>query len=161
MDPSTTSAIRDVFVIVAAGLLAALCLILIAVFFKLYRPIRETILNSSRASENLMRVSTDLASVSEETANNLAKSSSNLAYISEKAREGSEGLSAAIHSVGEAANSVGSAATTATRVTEMISRLIPEASGGSASGVGALLRLVRNVFAVRKTGEGKGTERDS
>ena len=160
MDPNTTSIIRDIFVIAAAGLLGVLCLVLIAVILKLYRPVRETVLNSSKTTENLIRASMDLASVSEETTKNLAASSRNLAYITEKAREGSEELATAIRSVGEAANSVGSAATTATRVAEMASRLIPEGTSGNVSGVGSLLRLVRNMFGSRRAGDG-AAERES
>ena len=40
MDPNTTSAIRDIFVMIAAGVFAVLCVVIILVFAKLYRPLR-------------------------------------------------------------------------------------------------------------------------
>ena len=162
MDSNTTSVIRDIFLIVAAGLLSVLCLLLIAVILKLYRPVKETVHNSAKATENLSRVAGDLASASEETANNLAQTSRNLVHITEKARDGSEELTTAIHSVGEAAKNVGSAAATATRVAEMIGRLIPQgAGGGASSGVGSLLRMVRSLFGSQRSGDERGTGQES
>ena len=149
MDPSTTSVIRDVFLIVAAGLLAALCLVLIVVILKLYRPIRETVSNSRQTTDNLSRITTDFSKNSQETSENLAQTSRNLVNITEKARETTEELTPAIQAVGEAASGIGSAAATATRVAEMIGRLIPQGTGTGAttSGVGGLLRLVRGLFS--------------
>lgn len=158
MDPNTSSVIRDVFLIVAAGLLAALCLVLIVAIVKLYRPIRETVSNSRQTTENLNRITTDFSGISEETSNNLAQTSRNLVNITDKMRETTDELAPAVHSVKEAADSIASAATTATRVADMISRLIPQGSGGaSSSGVGSLLRMVRSLFSgPRKEGD-RGT----
>ena len=154
MEPNTTSVIRDIFLIVAAGLISVLCLLLIAATLKFYRPIRDAVHNSAKAAERANKVAGDFAEVSGETASNLAQTSRNLVSITEKANDGTEELKAAINSVNEAAQSIGSAATTATRVTEMIGRLIPQGSGGGASsGVGSLLRLVRGLFAGSKSGE--------
>ena len=147
MDPSTTSVVRDIFLIVAAGLLAALSLVLIVVILKLYRPIRETVSNSRQTTENLSRITTDFSKISQETSENLAQTSRNMVNITEKARESAEELAPAIHAVGEAASGIGSAAATATRVAEMIGRLIPQGTGAATSGVGSLLRLVRGLFS--------------
>ena len=164
MNPDTTSVIRDVALIVAAGLLASLCLVLLVVVLKLYRPLKETVHNSSKAAQDIGRVAGDLASVSGETANNLAQTSRNLVAITEKANEGTEELRAAVNSVNEAAQGIGSAATTATRVAEMVGRLIPQGPGGGAaasSGVGSVLRLVRGLFSSPRgeggPGAGNGT----
>lgn len=158
MEPTTTSVIRDISLIVAAGLVSVLCLLLIALILKLYRPVKETAHNSSKATQDIGRVAGDLASISEETTNNLAQTSRNLVAITEKATDGTGELRAAVNSVNEAAQSIGSAASTATRVVEMISRLIPQGSGGGgSSGVGSLLRLVRGLFSgPRKEGD-RGT----
>ena len=158
MDANTSSVIRDVFLIVAAGLLSALCLVLIVVILKLYRPIRDTVSNSRQTTENLNRITTDFSGISEETSNNLAQTSRNLVNITDKARETTDELAPAVHSVREAASSIASAATTATRVADMIGRLIPQGSGGGgSSGVGSLLRLVRGLFSgPRKEGD-RGT----
>ena len=161
MEPSTTSVIRDIFLIVAAGLISVLCLLLIVFILKFYRPIRETVHNSSKATEKLNRVAGDVAEVSGETANNLAQTSRNLVAITEKANDGTDELRTAINSVNEAAQGIGSAATTATRVVEMVSRLIPQGSGGgSSSGVGSLLRMVRGLFGGPRGGD-RGTGQDS
>ena len=160
MDPSTASVIRDVFLIVAAGLIAALCLVLIVVILKLYRPIRETVLNSRQTTENLGRITTDFSKISQETSENVVQTSRNLVNITERARETTEELAPAIHAVGEAASSIGSAAATATRVADMVGRLIPQGTGAATSGVGSLLRLVRGLFSGprREDGRGAGNE---
>ena len=154
MDPSITSVIRDIFLIVAAGFLAALCVVLIVVIAKLYRPVRETVSNSQETTENLSKITTDFSKVSQETSENLAQTSRNLVNITEKARNTTEELAPAIHAIGEAASNIGSAATTATRVAEMIGRLIPQGTGAATSGVGGLLRMVRGLFSgPRKEGD--------
>lgn len=158
MESSTLSLISGIFVIAAAVLVATLCSILIVAFLKFYRPVREATQNSARATEDLRRVAAHLADVSEETAQNLAQTSRNLVAITEKAREGTDDLANAIHSVDEAARSIGATATTATRVAEMIGRLIPQGSGGGASGVGALLRLVRGMFGGSRAPEDGGSD---
>ena len=158
MESSTLSLISDIFVIAAAILVAMLCAILIVAFLKFYRPVRETTQNSAKAAQDLRRVAAHLADVSEETAQNLAQTSRNLVAITEKARDGTDDLTKAIRSVDEAAKSIGATATTATRVAEMIGRLIPQGSGGGASGVGALLRLVRGMFGGQRPSEDRGGE---
>ena len=155
------SLISGIFVIAAAILVATLCSILIVAFLKFYRPVREATQNSVKATEDLRRVAAHLADVSEETAQNLAQTSRNLVAITDKARDGTEDLTNAIRSVDEAAKSIGATATTATRVAEMIGRLIPQGTGGGASGVGALLRLVRGMFGGRRTSEDGGGEQST
>lgn len=164
MDPNTTSAIRDIFMMLAAGVFAALCLVIIIVIAKLYRPLRETLGNSANTAGNLSRITGDIASVSEETAGNIAQTSRNLVDITEKAKEGTEELSTVIHSARQASNSIAAAAATASRVAEMVSRLIPEAStdGGGVSGIGAILRLVRGMFGGRRRDDdGSGGQQES
>ena len=163
MDPNTTSVIRDVFLIVAAGLAAVLCLVLIVVTAKLYRPIRETVRNSRQATENLNRITTDFSKISQETSENLAQASRNIVDITGKAQDTAEELAPAIHSLREAANGIASAATTVTRVAEMISRLIPQnaSGGGASSGVGALLRLVRSMFGGGRRSDENGAQKES
>ena len=142
MNPDTTAVIRDIFLIVAAGLLAVLCLVLIVVIAKLYRPL--------------------IAGVSGETAGNIAQTSRNLVDITEKAKEGTEELSTVIHSARQASDSIAAAASTASRIAEMVSRLIPQASadGGGVSSIGSILRLVRGMFGGRRRDSG-GTQQES
>ena len=155
MDSSTTSVIRDIVLIVAAGLLAVLCAVLIVAIFRLYRPIMETLHNSRRASDNLSAITGDIRGVSEETSKNLAQTSRNLVSLTEQAREGTEDLADTVSTVKEAAGSIASAATTATRLVEMVGRLIPESTGAATSGVGTLLRVVRGLFGGKQR-EGGG-----
>lgn len=158
MDSNTTSVIRDIFVIVAAGLLGILCLLLISVILKLYRPVKKTVHNSSKTTENLSRVSEDLAGISEETASNLARTSRNLAHITDDAQTRSEELSAAIHSVDEAAKNF---STAAAKVAELVSYLIPKGAGaGASTGTGSLLRMLRGLFGNQRSGDGGRTGRD-
>ena len=157
MESSTFSLISDIFVFAAAILVGAVCSILIFAFLKFYPMVRETTQNSAKASEDLRRVAAHLAEVSEETAQNLAKTSRNLAAITEKIRDGTEDMTRAVRSVDEAAKSISATATTATRVAEMIGRLIPQGSGGGTSGVGALLRLVRGLFGGKRTSGDRGS----
>ena len=162
MDPSTTSVIRDIFLIVAAGLVSILCLFLIVVIVKLYRPIRDSVQNSRMATENLSGITADFSKISQETSENLAQTARNLVDITCKAQNGTEELRSAINSVNEAAKSIGSAATTATRVAEMAGRLIPQDTGGGASsGVGALLRFVRSMFGGSRRSDDAGTRQES
>ena len=92
MDPNAASAIRDIFVILAAGVFSALCLTIIVLIIKLYRPIRDTVYNSSKTTENLRVITGNLVGVSEETANNIAQASRNAVSISENLKEGNEEL---------------------------------------------------------------------
>lgn len=163
MDPSTTSVIRDIFLIVAAGLVAALCLVFIVIIVKLYRPIKETVGNSRQATGNLNRITTDFSKISHETSENIVQASRNIVDITNKARDTTEELAPAVHSLREAASGIASAATTVTRVAEMIGRLIPQnASGsGASSGVGALLRLVRSMFGGNRRSDESGAQQES
>ena len=160
MDGSTTSVIRDVFLIIAAGLLAALCAILIVAIAKLYRPIRETVHNSRRTTEDLSAIAKDFRQVSQETSENLAQTSRNLVNLTEKTREGTEELAETVASVKEAADSIASAAATATRIAEMVGCLIPEGTGAGTSGVGTLLRVVRGLLGGRQREGGGAAEQE-
>ncbi len=157
MEPDTTSVIRDVFLIVAAGLLSVLCLTIIIVIVKLYWPIRDTVMNSHRTAENLSKVTGDISRISQETCDNIAQTSRNLVNISGKAQESAEEISDTVHSVKKAAGNIASTASTATRVMEMVARLIPQGTGGATSGVGTLLRLVRGLFNTPKGSGNPGT----
>ena len=154
MEPDTTSVVRDIFVIVAAGALAAMCLAVTAIAMKLYRPLRDAADNSAVTARNLNRISSDLAAVSEETAGNIAHTSRNLVDITEKAKDGTEELATVIHSARQASDSIAAAAATAARVVEMVSRLVPEApaDGSGVSGLGAIMRVVRSLFGSRRGG---------
>lgn len=163
MNPDTTSAIRDIFLMLAAGVFAALCLAIIAVIAKLYRPLRETAHNSARTAENLSRITGDIASVSEETAGNIAQTARNAVEISENLKAVTADLPNVVQSVGEAANSLASVSDTATRITRFVSRFTPDEtdSGASSPGVGSLLHLVRGLFGGRRRGDDSGAQQDS
>ena len=158
MDPDTMSVVRDIFIIVAAGALAAMCLAVTAIAIKLYRPLRAAAADSAETARNLNRISGDLAAVSEETAGNIAQTSRNLVDITEKAKDGTEELATVIHSARQASASIAAAAATAARIAEMVSRLVPEApaDGAGVSGLGALLRVVRGLFGGGRRREGDG-----
>lgn len=159
MDPNTTSAIRDIFVMIAAGVFAVLCVVIILVFAKLYRPLRETAHNASRTSANLSRISGDLASISEETANNIAQTSRNAVSVSENLKEGSEELSGVVRTVGETAKSVSSAADNVSSIAETVSRFTTlGVTGGGTSGVGSMLRLLRNIFGGGRRSDDGGVQ---
>ena len=157
MNPDTTSVIRDIFLMLAAGAFTALCVTLIVVVLKLYRPLRETAQNSAKTSENLNHITGDLAAISEETANNIAQTSRNLVDITEKAKRGTEELSIFVHAANQASQSVAAAASTAARVAEIVSGWAQQgtAGGASSSGIGSLLRFVRSLFVGRR-GSGNG-----
>ncbi len=160
MNPDTVSVIRDFFIMVATGAFAALCLTVIVLIVKLYRPLLETMHNASQSTDNLSRVTGDFANVSEETANNVAQTSRNLVSITEKAKDGAEDLPTVVRTAGEAAKSVAEAAGTAAKAVEKVSRLIPEgtAGGASTSGIGPLLRFARSMFGSRR---GSGSQKES
>ena len=163
MNPDTTSAIRDIFLMLAAGLFAILCLVLIVVIAKLYRPLRETIHNFSGTAENLSRITGDIASVSEETSGNIAQTSRNAVEVSENLKAGTANLPNVVQSVGEAANSLASVSDTATRITRFVSRFTQDEtdSGAPSPGVGSLLHLVRGLFGGRRRGDDSGVQQDS
>ena len=158
MDPNTTSAIRDIFVIVAAGVFSLLCLTVVFLVVKLYRPVRESVHNASSAAENVSRISGDFAGVSGETASNIVQVSRNAVTISENLKEGSEDLSSTVKTAREAANNVATAASTVGTIAETVSRFSTlGVSGGGSAGVGTILRLLRNVFGPsRRSDDGSG-----
>ena len=161
MDPTTTtSAVRDIFIIVAAGAFAALCITAVVLVLKLYRPIRDSVYNVSRATENLGQVSSDFAGVSEETASNIAQTSRNAVTISENLREGSEDLSSTVRTAKEAANNVAAAASTVGTIAETVSRFssLGVSGGGGTAGVGTLLRLLRTMFGGGRRGDDGGVQ---
>ena len=159
MDSNTTSAIRDIFVILAAGAFAALCLAIVVLIIKLYRPLRDTAHNGAKTAENLSVITGNLASVSEETANNLARTSRNAVDITENLKEGSEDLSGAIRSAREAASSAAEAASTAARVAESVSRLTSLGlTSGASSPVTSLLRFVRSMFGGSRRSDDGGVQ---
>ena len=150
MESNTIAAVRDIFVMVAAGVLSAVGITAIAIVLKLYRPLRETVHNAAATSRNLRQVSGDFAAVSEETAANISQTSRNALTISENLKEGSSGLSETARTAGEAAKNVAAAANTVGTIAESVSRLsfLGGSGGGSSSGpgVGTMLRLLRTVL---------------
>ena len=155
MDPNITSAVRDIFLIVAAAAFATLCATIVVLVLKLYRPLRDAVQNGARTAENLNRVSTDVAHVSGETTNNILQSSRNAVTISENLKDGSKDLSDTIQTAKEAANNVAAAAGTVGTIAENVSRFssLGVSGGGGSSGVGTLLRLLRGVFGGGRRGE--------
>ena len=162
MDPNITSAVRDIFFIIAAGAFAALCLAVIVIAVKLYRPLRDTAHNVAKATENLNRISSDFAAVSEETASNVAQTSRNAVAISENLKEGSKEISGTVLTAREAANKVAAAAGSVSTIAETVSRFSSlGVSGGGSSpgpGVGTLLRLLRTVLGGPKRGDDSGVQ---
>jgi uncharacterized protein YoxC len=160
MDPSVTSLVRDIFVIVAAGLFSVLCLVLIVLILKLYRPLRDTVSNAAKATDSIGRISGDLAAVSQETAGNVAKTVRNTVEISENVKAGTADLPNVVKSVGEAADSLASVSHTASRIVRLVSRDASEADSGKAapSGVGTLVRLLRTVFGGSRRSDDSGAE---
>ncbi len=147
MDPNTTSAIRDIFVILAAGVFTALCVTIIVLLVRLYRPLRDAAYAGAKTAENMSAITGNLEIVSEETANNVAQTSRNLASLTENLKEGSEDLSAAIKTAGEAAKNASEASAAAARVAESVSRFTsPGPAGGTSTSAASLMRLVRSVF---------------
>ena len=159
MDSGTTSAIRDIFIIVAAGTFSVLCLVLTVGMVKLFRPFKETISNSAKTTENTATLTGNLASVSEETANNLAQTSRNLVEISENLKEGSEGITDTVNTARQAASTVSQAAGTVATIAETVSRFTSlGVTGGGSSGVGTMLRMLRNMFQGNRRNEGGGSQ---
>ena len=162
MDPNTTAAVRDIFVIVAAGAFAVLCITVVAVVFKLYRPLRETVANVARTSENLSQITTDLSAVSEETSGNVAETSRNAVIISENLKQGSEDLSNTVRTAGGTAKSVGAAADSVKEIADIVGRMGSMGiAGGGTSGVAPLLRIVRGLFGGSRRKNDGGVQQDS
>ena len=147
MDPNTTSAIRDIFVMVAAGGFSVLCMVLVFLIARLYGPLRDSIHHVSDTARNLSVITTNVAAVSEETAANIAQTSRNAVTITESLKEGSDELSGVVRTAGEAAKSVSEAASNVSSISETVSRLTSVGvSGESSAGVGSLLRLARTIL---------------
>lgn len=148
MESSAIAAVRDIFVIVAASVLAAAGITAIVLVAKLFRPLRETMENTAVASRNLRKVSENLAAVSEETAANAAQTARNAAVVSERLKEGSEELPETIRTAREAAANVAETASSVTAIARTVGRFtsLGMSGGGTASGTGPLLRILRNVF---------------
>lgn len=159
MDPNTTSAIRDIFLILAAGAFAILCLTVVVLIIKLYRPLRDAVSHGAKTAENASVITANLSSVSEETANNLAQTSRNAVVITDNLKESSEDLSGAIKSARETAKSASEAASTAARVAESVSRLTSLGlTGGASAPVTSLLRFVRSMFGTGRRSDDSGVQ---
>ena len=159
MNPDTTSVIRDIFVMVAAGAFAVLCLTIVALIIKLYRPLRDAAHNGARTAENLSVITGNLAGVSEEAASNIAQTARNAVEISEKLKEGGEELPGAVRAAGDAAKGVGEAASAVSRIADMVSRLTELGmTGGSSNPVSSLLRFVRSMFGGNRRSDDSGAQ---
>ena len=164
MNPDTTAVIRDIFVIVAAGAFAALCLALVVLAVKLYRPLRQVADNTADTTGNLSRITGDIAKVSGETAGNVADTARNAVDVSENLKAGTAGLPDVVQSVGKAADGIASVSDTATRIFRLASRGGAEgkSEGTPAPGVGFLLHLVRGLFGgTRRRGDDTGSQQES
>ena len=64
MESSTIATVRDIFVIVAAGVLAAAGITAIVLVIKLFKPLREIVENTAVSSRNLRKLSGELAAKS-------------------------------------------------------------------------------------------------
>ena len=160
MESSAIAAVRDIFVIVAAGVLAALGITVLVLVIKLFKPLQETVQNAAVSSRNLRKVSGDLAAISEETAGNLAQASRNAVTISENLKESSEELPETIRTAREAAAKVTETASSVNAIAHTIGRFTSlGVSGGSAtSGAGPLLRILRNVFGGGRRSDDSGVQ---
>ena len=157
MDPNVTSTVRDIFVIAAAGAFAVLCLAVVVLVVKLYRPLLDSIQNAAKATENLNRISSHFAVVSEETAGNVAQTSRNAVVITENLKEGSEELTGTVQTAREAAVKISAVASTVGTIAETVSGLSSmgaSGSGSSSSGVGSLLRLFRTIVGGGRRSDG-------
>jgi methyl-accepting chemotaxis protein len=159
MDPNTTSAIRDIFVMLAAGAFAVLCLTFGVLIIKLYRPLRDAVNNGAKTAESLSLITGNLASVSEETASNIVHTSRNAVSITDNLKEGSEEIPSVVRSAGEAAKSASAAAGTVATVADSVRRLTSLGlTGGASAPVGSLLRLVRNMFGSSRRSDDGGVQ---
>lgn len=147
MDPNTTSAIRDIFVILAAGAVTGLCLTVVLLLVKLYRPLRDAVYNAAKTTENVNSITGNLSSISEETASNIVQTSRNVVTITNNLKEGSEEVPSVVRHADEAAKSASEAAGTVATVADSVSRLTSLGlTGGASAPVTSLLRLVRSMF---------------
>ena len=154
MDPDTTSAVRDIVVIIAAGTFAALCIALLVVVVKLYLPLRQTVRSASRIAENLSRITEDLATVSGETSSNVLRTSQNAVSISESLKETSEELPQTVQAAREAVRSVAAAADSTKGIADKVRQVASLGmAGGGPLGVAPLLRIVRGLFGGGRRGD--------
>ena len=161
MDPNTTSAVRDIFIMVAAGAFAALCAAFLVLIFKLYFPLRQTVRDASHTVEHLSRITRDLAAVSGETSGNVVETSRNAVSISANLKETSEGLPGTLQTAEEAAKSVAAAADSVKETVDMVSRLVPlGVAGGGPPGVAPLLRIFRGLFGGGRRGDDSGVQQN-
>ena len=163
MESSTIAIVRDIFLIVACGVLAAAGITAIVLVIKLFGPLRETVENAAVSSRNLRKVSGDLAAISGETAGNLAQTARNAAVVSENLKEGSDDLPETVRTVQEAARNVAEAASQVGTIAGTVSRFSSlGVSGGSGSssgsGVGTLLRMLRTVFGGGRRADDGGAQ---
>ena len=163
MESSTIATVRDIFVIVAAGVLAAAGITAIVLVIKLFKPLREIVENTAVSSRNLRKLSGDLTAVSEETAGNVAQTSRNAVTISENLKESSEELPEAVRNARDAAGKVAEAASQVGTIAGTVSRFSSlGVSGGSGSssgsGVGTLLRMLRTMFGGGRRGDDSGAQ---
>ena len=160
MESNIVAAVRDIFVIVASGVLGAVGITAIVVVVKLYRPLQETVHNAAATFRTLRQLSGDIAAVSEETAGNVAQTSRNAVTISENLKEGSEDLSETVRTAREAATNVAATASTVGTIAETVSRFssLGASGGGSASGVGPVLRLLRTLLGGGRRGDDSGVK---
>ena len=155
MNPDTTSVIKDIFLMVAAGVFTALGLALFVMAVKLYRPLRDTARDAAKSAENLSRITGDAAAVSGETSANVSQTSRNLVIITEKAKDSADEMSSVVHNASMAAQSISTASHTVARVAEMVSQWTRQGTApGASGGGGTLLRFLRSMFVGRRRGDG-------
>ena len=158
MESSTIAAVRDIFVIVASGVLAVVGLTIIVLVARLFRPLQETVENAAEATRNLRKVSGDVAAISEETAGNVVQTSRNAVTVSENLKESSEDLSETKRTAREAAGNVGEAADKIGTLASTLGRITSLGVGGPAAGAGSLVRILRNVLGGGRRGDGTGAK---
>ena len=158
MESSTIAAVRDIFVIIACGVLSVGGLVAVILLAKLFKPLQETVENAVVTSRNLRRVSGDIAAVSEETAGNVVQTSRNAATISENLKESGEDLSETVRNARDAAGNVAEAAEKIGTIASTVERITSLGVGGPASGAGSLVRILRNVLGGGRRGDGTGAK---
>ncbi len=158
METSTLAAVRDIFVIVACGVLAVVGLTVIILVARLFKPLQETVENAVITSRSLRKVSGDIAAVSEETAGNVVQTSRNAATISENLKESGEDVSETVRNARDAAVNVADAAEKIGTLASTLGRITSLGVGGSASGAGSLVRILRNVLGGGRRGDDTGAK---
>ena len=157
MESSTLAAVRDIFVIIACGVLSVVGLAAVILLAKLFKPLQETVENAAVTSRNLRKASGDIAAVSEETAGNVLQTSRNAAKISENLKESGEDMSETVRNARDAARNVAETASKVGTIADTVSRFssLGVSGGGSssASGVGTLLRMLRTMFGGGRRGD--------